>query len=133
MKRRHLRGSSTAGRGSGKRTRHAGNRGGVGKAGGGKRGQQKMISFRANTHTYSYSSVKKVPLNLMDVGSLIESLKKKGKIKMDNDRYEIRLKELGYSKVCGKFRDEKFKLAVYGKASVKAKDDILANGGEIYE
>ncbi|MCL4361919.1 MAG: uL15 family ribosomal protein [Candidatus Parvarchaeota archaeon] len=133
MKRKHLRGSSTAGRGSGKRTRHAGNRGGVGKAGGGKRGQQKMISFRANTHTYSYSSVKKVPLNLKDVGSLIESLKNKGKIKMDNDRYEIKLKDLGYSKVCGKFRNEKFKLAVYGKASVKAKDDILANGGEIYE
>ena len=133
MKKKHLRGSSTAGRGSGKRTRHAGNRGGVGKAGGGKRGQQKMISFRANTHTYSYSNVKKVPLNLRDAGSLIESLKKKGKIKMDNDRYEIKLKDLGYSKVCGKFRDEKFKLAVYGKASVKAKDDILANGGEIYE
>lgn len=133
MKRKHLRGSSTAGRGSGKRTRHAGNRGGVGKAGGGKRGQQKMISFRANTHTYTYSNLKKVPLNLKDVGSLIESLKKKDKIKMDNDRYEIKLKDLGYSKVCGKFRNEKFKLAVYGKASVKAKDDILANGGEIYE
>ena len=133
MKRKHLRGSSTAGRGSGKRTRHAGNRGGVGKAGGGKRGQQKMISFRANTHTYSYSSVKKVPLNLKDVGSLIEALKNKGKVKMDNDRYEINLKDLGYSKVCGKFRNEKFKLAVYGKASAKAKDDILANGGEIYE
>jgi large subunit ribosomal protein L15 len=133
MKRKHLRGSSTAGRGSGKRTRHAGNRGGVGKAGGGKRGQQKMISFRTNTHTYSYSSIKKVPLNLKDVGSLIESLKKKEKIKMDNDRYEIRLRDLGYSKICGKFKDEKFKLAVYGKASVKAKDDILANGGEVYE
>ena len=133
MKRKHLRGSSTAGRGSGKRTRHAGNRGGVGKAGGGKRGQQKLISFRANTHTYHYSSAKKVPLNLKDVGSLIDSLKKKGKVKMDNDRYEIRLIDLGYSKVCGKFRDQKFKLAVYGKASAKAKDDILANGGEIYE
>jgi large subunit ribosomal protein L15 len=133
MKRKHLRGSSTAGRGSGKRTRHAGNRGGVGKAGGGKRGQQKLASFHANTHTYTYSNVKKVPLNLKDVGRLIESLKSKGKIKMDNDRYEIKLKDLGYSKVCGKFRDEKFKLAVYGKASAKAKDDILANGGEIYE
>ncbi|MCL4396899.1 uL15 family ribosomal protein [Candidatus Parvarchaeota archaeon] len=133
MKRKHLCSSDLAGRGSGKRTRHAGNRGGVGKAGGGKRGQQKMISFRANTHTYTYSNLKKVPLNLKDVGSLIESLKKKDKIKMDNDRYEIKLKDLGYSKVCGKFRNEKFKLAVYGKASVKAKDDILANGGEIYE
>ncbi|MEM0142754.1 MAG: uL15 family ribosomal protein [Candidatus Parvarchaeum sp.] len=133
MKRKHLRGSSTAGRGSGKRTRHAGNRGGVGKAGGGKRGQQKMISFHANTHTYNYSNVKKVPLNLKDISKVIESLKKKENIKMDNDRYEIKLKDLGYSKVCGKFRDEKFKLAVYGKASAKAKDDILANGGEIYE
>lgn len=133
MKRKHLRGSSTAGRGSGKRTRHAGNRGGVGRAGGGKRGQQKLASFRANTHTYRYSDVKKVPLNLENTGRLIESLKKKGKIKMDNDRYEIKLVELGYSKACGKFKGEKFKLAVYGKASAKAKDDILANGGELYE
>ncbi len=133
MKRKHLRGSSTAGRGSGKRTRHAGNRGGVGKAGGGKRGQQKMSSFNANTHTYTYSKAKNVPLNLSNINSLIDSLKKKGKIKMDNDRYEIKLAELGYSKVCGKFKESKFKLAVYGKASEKAKDDILANGGEIYE
>jgi large subunit ribosomal protein L15 len=133
MNRKHLRGSSTGGRGSGKRARHAGNRGGVGRAGGGKRGQQKLMSFHANTHTYSYSSVKKVPFNLNDAGKLIESLKKKGKINMNGDRYEIKLKDLGYSKVCGKFRNEKFKLAVYGKASVKAKDDILANGGEIYE
>ena len=133
MKKRHLRGSSTAGRGSGKRTRHAGNRGGVGMAGGGKRGQQKLASFRANTHTYNYSSAKKVPLNLNNVSRVIDSLKKNGRIKMDNERYEIKLAELGYSKVCGKFKGEKFKLAVYGKASAKAKDDILANGGEIYE
>ncbi len=133
MNRKHLRGSSTGGRGSGKRARHAGNRGGVGKAGGGKRGQQKLMSFHTNTHTYNYSNVKKVPLNLGNVSNLIESLKNKGKIKMNNERYEIKLKELGYSKVCGKFKNEKFKLAVYGKASAKAKDDILANGGEIYE
>jgi large subunit ribosomal protein L15 len=133
MNRKHLRGSSTGGRGSGKRARHAGNRGGVGRAGGGKRGQQKLVSFRANTHTYTYSNLKKVPLNLNRVPGAIESLKKKGKLKTDNERYEIKLADLGYSKVCGKFKAEKFKLAVYGKASASARDDILANGGEIYE
>ena len=74
-----------------------------------------------------------MPLNLNNISKVIDSLKKNGRVKMDNERYEIRLAELGYSKVCGKFRGEKFKLAVYGKASAKAKDDILANGGEIYE
>ncbi|EFD92278.1 MAG: 50S ribosomal protein L15P [Candidatus Parvarchaeum acidophilus ARMAN-5] len=133
MNRKHLRGSSTGGRGSGKRARHAGNRGGVGKAGGGKRGQQKLVSFWTNTHVYNYSNEKKIPLNLNRVSGLIESLKKNGKLKTDNERYEIRLADLGYSKVCGKFKGEKFKLAVYGKASANARDDILANGGEIYE
>ena len=133
MKRKHLRGSSTAGRGSGKRTRRAGNRGGVGKAGGGKRGQQKLMSFHANTHTYTYLNKKKVPLNLNRISNVIESLKKKNKIKMDNDRYEINLADLGYSKVCGRFKGEKFKLAIHGKASASARDDILANGGQIYE
>ncbi len=133
MKRKHLRGSSTSGRGSGKRTRHAGNRGGVGKAGGGKRGQQKLMSFRTNTHTYSYSNKKSIPLNLDRISEVIDSLKKGNKLKTDNDRYEIKLADLGYSKVCGKFKADKFKLAVYGKASARARDDIVANGGEIYE
>ena len=133
MKKKHLRGSSTAGRGSGKRTRKAGNRGGRGRAGGGKRGQQKQASIMANRHTYSFSSERKIPLNLSRVGSLINSLEKQGKAEKDNDKYVLNLKELGYSKACGRFGGEKFKLAVYGKASKKALDEIKSAGGDVYE
>ncbi len=133
MNRKHLRGSSTAGRGSGKRARHAGNRGGVGRAGGGKRGQQKMVSIRAHEHTYSYSSARKIPLNLNRIGNIISSLEKRGELKKDQDRIVINLADLGYSKVCGRFTRDKAKLAVYGKVSEKARTEIKAAGGEVYE
>ena len=133
MNKKHLRGSSTAGRGSGKRTRKAGNRGGRGRAGGGKRGQQKQTSFLANRHTYSYSNKRNIPLNLSRVGSLIQSLEKRGEVEKDGERYVLKLDKLGYSKVCGRFGNEKFKLAVYGKASKKALDELKAAGGDVYE
>lgn len=131
MKRKHLRGSTSAGRGYGKRARHAGNRGGRGRAGGGKRGQQKMMSMRAHEHTYGFSLERKVPLNLNRVGEKIKILEKEGLLKKDGDRVVLDLRELGYSKVCGKFGKEKFKLIIHGKASEKAKNEIAAAGGEV--
>ncbi|MCL5009385.1 MAG: uL15 family ribosomal protein [Candidatus Parvarchaeota archaeon] len=131
MKRKHLRGSTSAGRGYGKRARHAGNRGGRGRAGGGKRGQQKMMSINANEHTYNFSSKKKVPLNLNHISSKIKAIEKDGMLKKEGDRIVIDLDELGYSKVCGKFGSEKFKLVIHGKASERAKNEIIAAGGEV--
>lgn len=131
MKRKHLRGSTTAGRGYGKRARHAGNRGGRGKAGGGKRGQQNMMSIRAHEHRYELSNVRKRPLNLNRIGVLLNSLEKQGVLKKDGDKAVLNLKELGYSKVCGKFTGEKPKLVVQGKASEKARNEIVSAGGEV--
>ncbi len=133
MNRKHLRGSSTGGKGSGKRARHAGNRGGVGRAGGGKRGQQKMTSIRAHEHTYTYSRVRKIPLNLNNIKTIVDSMDKKGLLKKDEDRIVINLADLGYSKVCGRFSKGGAKLAVYGKVSERARTEIKAAGGEVYE
>jgi large subunit ribosomal protein L15 len=131
MKRKHLRGSSTAGRGMGKRDRHAGNRGGRGKAGGGKRGQQKMMSIRSHEHTYKFSNVRKIPLNLSRVSERIKSLDNSGLLQKEGDKIVLNLKNLGYSKVCGKFGKDKFKLIIHGRASEKAKNEIVAAGGEV--
>ena len=131
MKRKKLRGSTTAGRGYGKRARHAGNRGGRGKAGGGKRGQQNMMSLRAHEHRYEFSNQRKVPLNLNSIDSRIKQLEKAGALKKDGDRVVLNLKDMGYSKICGRFGKEKFKLVVYGKASEKARNEIVSAGGEI--
>ncbi|MCL4399603.1 uL15 family ribosomal protein [Candidatus Parvarchaeota archaeon] len=133
MKRKHLRGSTTAGRGYGKRARHAGNRGGRGKAGGGKRGQQKLMSVRANKHTYWTSDSKKTPLNLNRIRTLLNKLEREGTLSLEEGRTVIKLKDLGYSKVCGSLSKDKVKLAIYGKASERAKQSILEAGGTIYE
>ncbi len=131
MKRKHLRGSTTAGRGKGKRDRHAGNRGGRGKAGGGKRGQQKMMSFRTHEHKYSFSKERKIPLNLNRIGEKVKSWEKSGVLQKEGDKIVLDLDRLGYSKVCGRFSKDKLKLIVRGRASRKAKDEIVAAGGEV--
>lgn len=131
MKRRHLRGSTTAGRGYGKRARHAGNRGGRGKAGGGKRGQQNMMSIRAHEHTYETTNIRKIPLNLNSIDKTVKSLEAKGLVKREGDKVVVNLSDLGYSKVCGKFSNGKLKLIVHGKASEKARDEIVSAGGEV--
>ncbi len=131
MKRKHLRGSTTAGRGYGKRARHAGNRGGRGRAGGGKRVQQNMMSIRAQEHRYELTSVRKVPLNLNRIESVIKGLEGKGALKKDGDKITLNLDQLGYSKGCGRFTNQKMKLLVHGKASEKARNEIVSAGGEV--
>jgi large subunit ribosomal protein L15 len=131
MKRKHLRGSTTAGRGYGKRARHAGNRGGRGRAGGGKRGQQNMMSIRAQEHRYELSNLKKVPLNLNHITDILGSLEKKDALKREGDKIIIDLAKLGYTKVCGHFGQKRIKLIVRGRASEKARNEIVSAGGEV--
>ncbi len=131
MRRKKLRGSNTGGRGYGKRARHAGNRGGRGRAGGGKRAQQRLVSFRTNKHSYSEVNEKRVPLNLNHIDKLVEKLLKSGLAKKDSDRIVLNLSELGYSKICGRFSKNKIKLLVYGAASERAKNEIISAGGEV--
>ncbi len=130
MKRRKLRGSKTAGRGNGQNARKAGINAGVGRAGWGKRGQQKMFSFRGKEE--KPKKKKNYPLNLEKIEENLEALVSQGKISKINDAYEIRLENLGYSKICGKLNKD-IKLIVYGKCSESAKNSIIAKGGQVYE
>lgn len=132
MKHRKLRGSNSAGRGAGDRSRSgAGHRGGRGRAGGGKRGQQKLMSFLVGRIREEQGKEKKIPLNLSRVDNLIAQLDREGKLEYDGDRIILRLEELGFSKVCGKFVGEGKKLIVYGKASEHAGEEIKSHGGEV--
>lgn len=133
MKSRKLRGSSTAGRGSGKRSRSgAGQRGGRGRAGGGKRGQQNFSSVKF--YIKESKKAKKIPLNLSYLQTHLDKLKKEGFVE---ERDGITHVDLGraknYTKICGGFRGKGLRLAVIGKVSERAKKSILENDGEIKE
>ncbi|MCW1293799.1 MAG: hypothetical protein OH316_02575 [Candidatus Parvarchaeota archaeon] len=131
MKSRKLRGSSTAGRGAGKRSRSgAGSRGGRGRAGGGKRGQQKFSSVKF--YIKEGKQAKKIPLNLSYLQTHIDELKKEGVAEEREGKIYIDLnKTKDYTKICGSFKGNGLKLVVNGKVSEKAKASILENGGEI--
>ena len=133
MKSRKLRGSSTAGRGSGKRSRSgAGLRGGRGRAGGGKRGQQKFASIKF--YIKETKTKKKMPLNLSYLQSHLDKLKGAGIIEEKEGKLVVDLSKSGvYTKVCGKFKGQGPKLSVHGKVSERAKESILQNGGEVSE
>ncbi len=133
MKSRKLRGSSTAGRGSGKRSRSgAGRRGGRGRAGGGKRGQQNFASIKF--YLKETKAEKKMPLNLSYLQSHLDKLKRKGIIQEKDGKLVVDITRGGeYTKICGKFKGQGLKLSVYGKTSKQAKENILQNGGEVNE
>ncbi|MCW1297135.1 MAG: uL15m family ribosomal protein [Candidatus Rehaiarchaeum fermentans] len=131
MKRKKLRGSKTAGRGNGQNARKAGSKGGVGRAGSGKRGQQKVFSIDSRVHIKNKRR-SNYPLNLWFVEKNLDRLLEKGKIYKKDDFYVIDLKKLGYTKVCGKLTNA-LKLEVHGKCSRTALDSIKSFGGVVYE
>ena len=90
-----------------------------------------MMSIRANEHTYALSTERKIPLNLNSLDWRIDSLLSSGMAKKEGDKIILNLKEMGFSKVCGRFRDKKLKLVVYGRASERAKNEIISAGGEV--
>jgi len=112
---RKLRGSKTHGWGSVKKHRGKGSKGGSGRAGMGKRGQQKLTMVyargelplgRAKKGFKRHKSIVKVynTINVGDVEALIKKLESEGKLKKSKDVYEINLAEFGYDKLlgCGK-------------------------------
>ena len=91
------------------------------------------MSFRANVSTPEKSHKKSVPLNLNRLGNLMQRWESSSSVKKDGDLIVLDLKDLGYEKVCGRFSGDKIKLAVYGKVSQRAKSEIEAAGGKVYE
>ncbi len=132
------RGSHTHGSGSMKKRRGAGNRGGRGNSGSGKRGDQKKPSFwkaRRSLGKSGFTSKSRLPkINAIDIRTLEDSLPtlvKKGLVDDKGGLYVIDLAKLGYNKLlsAGKVT-KKFDITV-GFASAKAIEKIESAGGKV--
>lgn len=140
-KRSKARGSWTHGHGGKKRSRGAGNRGGRGLAGSGKRADQnKTRVLKKYGSKYFGKKGFKIPqkvkgkiksINIEDLNKSLNRLLAQGQIKKDTDITIIDLKKLGYDKLLGKGKiNQKLKIIV-PLASKKAIEKIKEAGGEI--
>ena len=133
------RGSQTHGGGAKKKRRGAGNRGGRGMAGSGKRADQKKPTI-LKLYGGSYfgkkgfsSKNKKVikPITIQTIETKLYNWLKKGILKKDKDIIKINLKEMGYNKLLSK-GDVKNKYDIDVEyASENAIEKIQKAGGKI--
>ncbi len=124
------RASHTHGKGSKKKRRGSGNRGGYGMAGTGKRSDHNKPSIWATDYFGKHGfvpqqRVEKKTVNILDL-ELKESLSRKEK-----DSYVADLTSLGYDKLLGKGRATKRFIITVEHASARAVEKIKAAGGEI--
>lgn len=135
-----LRGSHTHGWGSKKKHRGAGNRGGRGMAGSGKRAAQKKTlilkmygkSYFGKKGFIKHNRIKIYSVNIAYIEEHFNSLLEKGIIKKENGSYAINIKDLNADKLLGKggTLTKKFKItAKY--ASKNAEEKIKKMGGEL--
>lgn len=104
------RGSNTHGWGSPKKHRGSGSRGGVGNAGAGKKGQQKMTTkhnLREYIGRYGFTrppavTVIKKTINVDEIEKHIDRLVAEGFAKKGKDIVEIDISKAGYDKVLGR-------------------------------
>ena len=131
-----LRGSKTHGYGSMKKHRGAGNRGGKGMAGSGKRSDNKKPSVWSNKyfgkHGFSSKSTKTInPVNLDYLEENMYKLISKKLVNKENDLFSVDMKKLGFNKLLGNGRvTNKYKIKV-PYASKKAIEKIKSSGGEV--
>lgn len=131
------RGSHTHGWGSKKKHRGAGNRGGRGRAGTGKRADQmktlywKERYFGKKGFKYHGAEEKINAINLDDLQAKIPFLISQKLITEDKGAYDIDLGRIGYNKLLGNGNASK-KLRIKAKyASVNAVEKIKNAGGEV--
>lgn len=137
-KSRKFRGAKTHGHGSMKKWRGAGNRGGRGMAGSGKKGDCKVpVTWKTSKYFGKYGFKKKGAVlqrncvNLDFVESHIDSFKSKGAVEDKEGKVVIDLQKLGYDKLCSKGNIKtKFDIKVR-QASAKAREKLKNVGGEI--
>ncbi len=127
-----MRGTQTHGWGSKKKHRGAGNRGGRGMAGTGKRADQKkslILKYIGNDYfgKKGFHSIKNkiIALNICDLENNINNLTKK-----EGEFYIFDVRKKGFSKLLSVGKPlNKFK--IIGPCSAKAKEKIEAAGGEV--
>lgn len=124
-KKSRMRGRKTHGYGAKKKHRGAGNRGGRGMAGSGKRADQKKPSIiKKYGKTYFGKHGFKIPQKVKKIQKAIN-------IEDLPEKEELNLKELGYDKLLSKGKvTKKFKIKVES-CSKKAKEKIEKAGGQI--
>ena len=133
------RGSKTHGGGSMKKRRGAGNRGGRGLAGSGKRAGHKVQQIlkrfgkgylgKKGFTSKSRSRVKGI--NLKNIETNLNKYMEQGFIKKEKDIYSIELAKLGYNKLLGSGQvNNKFKI-ITKYFSKKAKEKVERMGGEV--
>ncbi len=131
------RGHKTHGWGSKKKHRGAGNRGGRGMAGTGKRGDQKKPSIWAKRYFGKRGFkpkgiIRKAvnPVNLLVIEAKIDEWLQKGVAKKVDDVYEVDVRKLGYDKVLGYGKlTRKYKI-IAPAFSEKAGKKLKSAGGE---
>jgi len=131
------RAGTTHGRGSMKKGRGAGNRGGRGNAGTGKRGDSKKPSIWKNRKYFGkhgFTSKRKKVIASVNVGTLMEKLEyyaDGGLAAKKGDVYELNLKDIGYEKLLGKGSATKKAIITADYASKSAVDKISGAGGKV--
>jgi large subunit ribosomal protein L15 len=132
------RGSKTHGWGAMKKHRGAGNRGGRGMAGSGKRGDSKKPSIWKNKkyfgmHGFKKKNIKRIikAVNIIDLEDKFDKWVNNKLIHKDNDFYNLDLTKLGFNKLLGRGKvTKKYKITTEF-ASKKAIDKIKNLGGEV--
>lgn len=136
-----FRGSMTHGWGAKKKHRGSGNRGGFGKAGSGKRADQKKptiineygLQNYFGKHGFRIHPVKQKikAVNLDYLESNLDNLIKDKLAKKEDNHYLINLADLGYDKLLGSGKiTKKFKITAKFSSS-KAIQKIEGSGGEV--
>lgn len=131
------RGSHTHGWGSKKKHRGAGNRGGRGMAGSGKRADTIKPSLWKERYFGKHGFIKKgiikkiKPMNIVYIEENLDKLLESKMISKEEDRYVIDILKLGYNKLLGNGRvTKKYKIKTE-YASKNITEKIKKAGGEV--
>ena len=133
-----LRGETTHGFGSMKKNRGAGNRGGRGMAGSGKKADQKKPVVWKNKKYFGKHGFKKkgqkidiVTINIQFLEGKLDAFEKEGKVSKAGDVYSIDLEKVGYNKLLGSGKATKKMKITVPYASKGSIEKIKGAGGEV--
>lgn len=137
-KKSRMRATTTHGWGSRKKHRGAGNRGGRGMAGTGKRGDAKKPSIWGNVKYFGKYGFKRnvrkkeiKPINIIELEKKLDDYVEKKLVTLQKDVYVVDLAKLGFQKLLGDGKVTK-KLKINSMyASKKAVDKVKKAGGEV--